>query len=135
MPTCGGAKATLANADAGHRARYQFSLVCKPTTTGTPFRRFQLRATMPRLEYIATRTPPMPERLLKVAEPWGIRNTKAEKAKYVETFSLILTLCLAQSPRPVTWWSKMCGQTLGGFTIARKNIGLFNLNHYELAIA
>jgi len=34
-------------------------------------RRFELSAMIPRLGYIATRTPPMPERLLRLAEPWG----------------------------------------------------------------
>ncbi len=34
-------------------------------------RRFELPAMISRLGYIATRTPPMPERLLRLAEPWG----------------------------------------------------------------
>jgi transposase-like protein len=34
-------------------------------------RRFKLPAMIPRLGYIATRTPPMPERLLRLAEPSG----------------------------------------------------------------
>ena len=34
-------------------------------------RRFQLEDLLPRLAYAAVRTPPMPQRLLSLAEPWG----------------------------------------------------------------
>ena len=34
-------------------------------------RRFKLEDMIPRLGYAAVRTPPMPERLLRVAEAWG----------------------------------------------------------------
>ena len=34
-------------------------------------RRFKLKDMIPRLGYAAVRTPPMPERLLRVAEAWG----------------------------------------------------------------
>ena len=34
-------------------------------------RRFSLEDMIPRLGYAAVRTPPMPERLLKLAESWG----------------------------------------------------------------
>ena len=34
-------------------------------------RRFDLPAMLPRLGHVATRTPPMPERLLRLAEPSG----------------------------------------------------------------
>ena len=34
-------------------------------------RRFKLEDMIPRLGYVAVRTPPMPDRLLKIAEAWG----------------------------------------------------------------
>ena len=34
-------------------------------------RRFELGEMIPRLGFVATHTPPMPERLLRLAEPWG----------------------------------------------------------------
>jgi len=34
-------------------------------------RRFDLPSMIERLAYVALRTPPMPQRLLSMAEPWG----------------------------------------------------------------
>jgi hypothetical protein len=40
--------------------------------------RFKLPEIIPRLGHIATRAPPMPERLLRLAEPSGIGHTPSE---------------------------------------------------------